>query len=114
MTTDKKIIAIVTIVLMGTFGVYSRYYSKNNNPGLNNYFNQYFEMGVAVSEHPRNGARISIFIAKFHIIITQNVMSMQSIHHLENQYYWEDWDKLINFSVKSGLKIGGHRFCRDE
>ncbi|NQU85972.1 MAG: endo-1,4-beta-xylanase [Mariniphaga sp.] len=79
--------------------------------GLNDYYKDYFLMGVAVSPRSLEGEQAELIKKNFNSLTAENVMKPAPIHPEENRYYWEDADKIVDFAEANGLKMRGHTLC---
>ncbi|WP_255524539.1 endo-1,4-beta-xylanase [Pedobacter riviphilus] len=115
MRTTKFHIAIFTIAVFAAFsscGSYNR--AKKSNLGLKDYYQSYFNIGVAVSAQTIKGEQGALLLKEFNSITPENAMKMQPIHPREDVYNWTEADALVNFALSNRLKIRGHTLCWHE
>jgi endo-1,4-beta-xylanase len=115
MRTTKFHIAIFTIAVFAVFpscGSYTKV--KKSNLGLKDYYQSYFNMGVAVSAQTIKGEQGALLLKEFNSITPENAMKMQPIHPREEVYNWTEADALVNFAQDHRLKIRGHTLCWHE
>jgi Beta-1,4-xylanase len=70
-----------------------------------------FLMGVAVNMPQVNGinpVEMNLIRAEFSAIVPENCMKPGPIHPQENQYNWEDADKVVAFAEKNKQVVTGH------
>jgi len=70
-----------------------------------------FLFGVAVNMQQVNGVNpveTELITKEFSAIVGENCMKPQPIHPKEDQYKWDDADKLVAFGEKNKLAVTGH------
>lgn len=84
---------------------------SRNDKGLKDYYKNYFNLGVAVSQRDLAGDEAKFILKNFNSLTPENAMKMGPIHPKENEYYWKDADSIVNFAQHNGLKVRGHNLC---
>ncbi len=80
-------------------------------PTLKDSFKDDFLMGVAINADQASGADsigAAIAAKHFNAIVPENVMKCEVIHPSENEYFWDDADKFVQFGEDNGMFIVGH------
>lgn len=85
--------------------------AKAASPGLKDYYQAYFPMGVAVSPRSLSGKEADLIKKHFTSMTAENVMKMGPIHPEENKYNWGPADEIVNFSKQDNLMLRGHVLC---
>lgn len=115
MRTTKFYIAIFTTAVFAVFSCCGNYNKiKKTNLGLKDYYQHYFNIGVAVSAQTIKGEQGALLLKEFNSITPENAMKMQSIHPSEDFYNWTEADALVNFALDNKIKIRGHTLCWHE
>ncbi|SDH48419.1 endo-1,4-beta-xylanase [Pedobacter terrae] len=115
MRITKFHIAIFTIAVFAVFSSCGSYTKvKKSNLGLKDYYQSYFNIGVAVSTQTIKGEQGALLLKEFNSITPENAMKMQPIHPREDVYHWAEADALVNFAHDNRLKIRGHTLCWHE
>lgn len=83
----------------------------NSVKGLNDYYKDYFPVGVAVAPRMLHGADSALIVNQFNSLTAENAMKMGPIHPRENEYYWKDADSIAAFAKKHGMRLRGHNLC---
>lgn len=84
----------------------------DSSKGLNDYYKNYFTIGVAVSKASITDKESADLITQqFGSITPENAMKMGPIHPKENIYNWKDADAIVAFAQAHHLKIRGHNLC---
>ncbi len=87
----------------------------DTSQGLNDYYKNYFTMGVAISARSiLNKDEAQLIVKEFGSITPENAMKMGPIHPKEKTYYWKDADDIVAFAQTHHLKIRGHNLCWHE
>ncbi|MCC8411269.1 endo-1,4-beta-xylanase [Mucilaginibacter sp. UR6-1] len=108
----KLFYAVLFITAINTGG-YSQQITKQ--PGLKDYYANYFPIGVAVSPQAlKSPEQANLIIKHFNSITPENAMKMGPIHPVEDRFYWNDADMIVSFAQSNGLKIRGHALCWHE
>lgn len=82
---------------------------QDSSKGLKDYYQGYFDMGVAVSPQALKRADESnLIITHFNSITAENALKPQPIHPNEDQYNWRDADSIVAFAERNKMKIRGH------
>jgi len=76
--------------------------------GLKDYYNGYFDMGVAVNMQSITGADSALLLREFNSITPENDLKIGPIHPTEKQYNWSNADALIGFAQRNNLRVRGH------
>ncbi len=92
----------------------SKINAQSPDKGLKDYYASYFPIGVAVSSDALNTDEALLITKQFNSITPENAMKMGSIHPKENQYYWTDADKIVQFAQANKLRVRGHALCWHE
>lgn len=88
--------------------------AQKAQPGLKDYYREYFPIGVAVSPRVLIGPDTAFILQQFNSLTPENAMKMGPIHPEENRYNWKDADAIVAFAVRHGLKVRGHNLCWHE
>ncbi len=105
------------IVFLFAFFAFAECSSTNNTrhanegKGLQDYYKNYFPIGVAVGPRNLNGDEAQLILKEFNSLTPENAMKMGPIHPKENEYFWKDADSIVNFAQHHGLKVRGHNLC---
>ena len=83
-------------------------------PGLKDYYNQYFPVGVAVGPRDIQGPDSTLIIREFSSLTPENAMKMGPIHPEESRYNWKDADAIVDFATRHNMRIRGHNLCWHE
>ena len=88
---------------------------SDTGKGLNDYYKNYFTIGVAISSRSIiNKEEANLITHQFGSITPENAMKMGPIHPKENEYFWKDADSIVAFAQAHHLKIRGHNLCWHE
>ncbi len=82
----------------------------SEGPALKDAFPNY-TIGVAVNVNQSGGIDSfgdSIIARHFNSVVPENCMKSEEIHPSENEYYWDEADKYVQFGVDHGMQIIGH------
>lgn len=79
--------------------------------GLKDFYQGYFDIGVAVSPQNLEGEEAELIKKHFNSITAENVMKPGPIHPKEDSFAWENADKIVEFAVANGMKVRGHTLC---
>lgn len=79
--------------------------------GLKEYYQDYFQIGVALAPSNIQGDEADLVKRHFNSITAENVMKIGRIHPQEDRYHWEPADALVNFAQANGLAMRGHTLC---
>jgi endo-1,4-beta-xylanase len=79
--------------------------------GLNDYYEDYFTMGVAVTPRSLEGEQSELILKNFGSLTAENAMKPGPLQPKEGEYFWDDADAIVNFAVANGLKVRGHTLC---
>lgn len=82
--------------------------AQEQEPGLKDYYSDYFPMGVAVAPNSIEGESAELILKEFNSITPENVMKMGPIHPQPDQFHWDDADALAEFAREHNLKMRGH------
>ena len=85
--------------------------STTTSKGLNDYYKNYFTIGVAVSPQALKRDEAPLILQQFGSVTPENAMKMGPIHPFENEYYWKDADSIVAFAQRNHLKVRGHCLC---
>ena len=83
----------------------------DSTKGLQDYYKDYFIIGVAVSPQALKTDEAGLIRQQFGSVTPENAMKMGPIHPKENEYYWKDADSIVAFAKRNKLKIRGHCLC---
>src|SRR5688500_2760213 len=83
----------------------------DSSRGLKDYYNNYFDIGVAVSPRALNTDEAGLIVKHFNSITAENAMKMGPIHPRENEYSWRGADSIVAFAQRNKLKMRGHTLC---
>lgn len=87
---------------------------QEENPGLKDYYKDYFPIGVAVNRHNIKGPEGDFILKEFNSITPENDMKMGPIHPRQDQYDFDAADSIVAFARANGLKVRGHNLCWHE
>jgi endo-1,4-beta-xylanase len=79
--------------------------------GLQDYYRDYFPVGVAVMPSSLSGDECILIQKEFNSLTAEYVMKPALLHPSENTYFWADADKIVNFAQDNGMKMWGHTLC---
>lgn len=79
--------------------------------GLNDYYNDYFAIGVAVSPQALKTDEATLILQQFGSMTPENAMKMGPIHPRENEYNWAGGDTIAAFARRNNMKLRGHTLC---
>lgn len=86
--------------------------SKGQEPevlGLNDYYEDYFPIGVAVSPQAlQDSAQSALILREFNSMTPENVMKAGPIHPKPNQYNWGPSDAISEYAKQNNMKLRGH------
>ncbi|HOP58257.1 MAG TPA: endo-1,4-beta-xylanase [Bacteroidales bacterium] len=83
----------------------------DSTKGLKDFYQGYFDIGVAVGPHNIQGEEAELIKKHFNSITAENVMKPGPIHPEEDRYNWDDADKIVDFAQANGMKVRGHTLC---
>lgn len=83
----------------------------DSTKGLKDFYQGYFDIGVAVSPQNLEGEEAELIKKHFNSITAENVMKPGPIHPKEDSFAWENADKIVEFAVANGMKVRGHTLC---
>ncbi len=86
-------------------------FKKLSYLGLKDYYKAYFPIGVAISPQTLQTDEAEFIVKQFSSITPENAMKMGPLHPTENEYFWDDADKLVEFAEAHSMKIRGHALC---
>ncbi|SHH52668.1 endo-1,4-beta-xylanase [Clostridium grantii] len=75
---------------------------------LCNAYQKHFPIGAAVRPDDINGEHKEILLKHFNVLVAENHMKFENIQPLENQFNFEQSDKIVNFAVDNNMKMRGH------
>ena len=75
---------------------------------LCNEYEKHFPIGAAVRPDDINGEHKEILLKHFNVLVAENHMKFENIQPLENQFNFEQSDKIVNFAVDNNIKMRGH------
>lgn len=103
------------LVAMLGMSVLSHAQAPDSTKGLKDYYQNYFPVGVAVSNFSiRNKEESALILKEFNSITPENAMKMGPIHPEENRYNWRDADAIVDFAVSNHIRVRGHNLCWHE
>lgn len=76
--------------------------------GLQDYYKDYFTIGVAVSPRELKTDAAMLVAEQFGSVTPENAMKMGPIHPKENEYAWADADTIVAFAKRNKMKMRGH------
>ncbi len=79
--------------------------------GLKDYYQEYFDIGVAVGPNNLEGEQAELIKKHFNSLTAENVMKPGPIHPEEDRYAWENADKIVEFAQANNMKVRGHTLC---
>lgn len=82
--------------------------TSNPDKGLKEYYEDYFDVGVAVSPRALKTDEATLVLKEFNSLTPENAMKMGPIHPRENQFNWRDADSIVAFAQRNGMKMRGH------
>ncbi len=107
-----KFLCVITICVITNLLFSPDNLNAQQVKGLNEYYQKYFTIGVAVSPQTcKKEDESNLVIEQFGSITPENAMKMGPIHPKENEYYWKDADSIVAFAKAHHLKIRGHCLC---
>jgi len=68
----------------------------------------FFTVGVAVKETHFEGREADLILSQFNSITPENLLKWEKVHPVENEFFWEHADALVEFGTRNGLEIFGH------
>jgi len=83
----------------------------DSTKGLKDFYEEYFDIGVAVGPYNLEGEQTELIKKHFNSLTAENVMKPGPIHPEENRYAWENADRIVDFAQANGMKIRGHTLC---
>jgi endo-1,4-beta-xylanase len=83
----------------------------DSSKGLKDYYQDYFDIGVAVSPRALKTDEAALVTKHFNSLTPENAMKMGPIHPRENEYFWRDADSIIAFARQHNMKVRGHTLC---
>ncbi len=83
----------------------------DSTKGLKDFYQGYFDIGVAVSPQNLEGEEAELIKKHFNSITAENVMKPGPIHPKEDSFAWENADKIVEFAMANGMKVRGHTLC---
>ncbi|HLN22013.1 MAG TPA: endo-1,4-beta-xylanase [Bacteroidales bacterium] len=84
----------------------------NSTTGLKDFYNEYFDVGVAISPALLSDQQCKDLILRhFTSLTAENAMKWSSIQPVEGTFNFTDADKIVDFAVANGLKVRGHTLC---
>lgn len=84
---------------------------ENDNISLKEVYKDYFPIGaaIAVSDLEDEGQR-EILLKHFNSITPENSLKFAIIHPEEDEYAFDDGDKIVNFAAENRMMVRGHTF----
>ena len=79
--------------------------------GLKDYYQGYFDIGVAVGPNNLEGEQAELIKKHFNSLTAENVMKPGPIHPEEDRYEWENADRIVEFARANNMKVRGHTLC---
>lgn len=79
--------------------------------GLQDYYKNYFTIGVAVSPRALKTDEAELIVKNFGSMTPENAMKMGPIHPKEDEYNWAGADSIVAFAERNKLKLRGHTLC---
>jgi endo-1,4-beta-xylanase len=76
--------------------------------GLKDYYQNFFNIGVAVSPRALKTDEAGLVLKHFNSITAENAMKMGPVHPQENEYNWAGADSIAAFAKRNGMKMRGH------
>ena len=83
----------------------------SDNKGLKDHYQDYFNIGVAVSPRALKTDEAQLILQQFNSMTPENAMKMGPIHPVEGHYNWTGADSIAAFAKKNKLKLRGHTLC---
>ncbi len=83
----------------------------DSTKGLKDFYQGYFDIGVAVSPQNLQGEEAELIKKHFNSITAENVMKPGPIHPAEDSFAWENADMIVDFAMANGMKVRGHTLC---
>lgn len=103
----KSVIVWVVLPVLAALPLFSSAQKK----GLNDYYKDYFLMGVAVSPAALKTDEAALIVKHFGSLTAENAMKMEPIHPGEKRYYWKDADAIVDFARANKMHVRGHTLC---
>lgn len=85
--------------------------TEENPVTLKSAYQDYFDIGVAVSPRALQNDEATMILNQFNSLTAENAMKMGPIHPEENKFNWEPADKIVEFAQANNLKLRGHTLC---
>ena len=85
--------------------------SSSSGKGLKEYYQDYFNIGVAVSPQALKTDEAALILRNFGSMTPENAMKIGPIHPREDRYNWRDADSIAAFARRNNLKLRGHTLC---
>lgn len=82
--------------------------AEDGEQGLNDYYEGYFPLGVAVYPRALDGEQADLIKTHFASMTPENVMKMGPIHPEQNEYNWEPADRIVEFARENDMLMRGH------
>ncbi|SDZ73243.1 endo-1,4-beta-xylanase [Arachidicoccus rhizosphaerae] len=83
-------------------------------PGLKDYYKDYFPVGVAVNSRNIKGPEAALILKEYNSVTPENDMKMGPVHPAADQYNFAPVDSIVAFARRHGLKVRGHNLCWHE
>ncbi len=84
---------------------------EEKDPGLKDYYSEYFLVGASVTASSFSGFDSTIIVNEYNSITAENLMKMEPIHPEPDEYHWKDADAMVAFADEHGIKMRGHTLC---
>ena len=68
----------------------------------------FFTVGAAVKETHFEGREADLILSQFNSITPENLLKWEKVHPVENEFFWEHADALVEFGTRNGLEVFGH------
>ena len=105
-------IAILTMLSLAQFHSLAQSQKPaSDNKGLKDHYQDYFNIGVAVSPRALKTDEAQLILQQFNSMTPENAMKMGPIHPVEGHYNWTGADSIAAFAKKNKLKLRGHTLC---
>lgn len=85
--------------------------TEPNEVALKDAFKDKFLIGVAINKGQaweRDSLGAAIAKKHFNAVVSENDMKCANIHPSENEYYWDDADRFVQFAEENGMFPVGH------
>ncbi len=100
--------AVVTFAFNDTKPAQQQAVFTDSIKGLKDYYQNFFNIGVAVSPRALKMDEAGLVVKHFNSITAENAMKMGPVHPRENEYNWTGADSIAAFAKRNGMKMRGH------